>query len=197
MKDLINLFMSAILAGICISIGCIVNLKIGGVVGAVLFSFGLLAVVHYGYSLYTGTAGFITSFKDLLKLFFFTLTGNLVGCFLVALSVGLMMPEVRDFTIPIVEQRLSQEWYSSLLRAVFCGFLMTTAVKFGRGQLFLPLLFAVPVFILSGFYHSIADFCYLSINQLEINWVNYQGWVYSVLGNFIGCNLYRIRFINP
>ena len=49
----------AILAGICISIGCVVNLRVGGVAGAVLFAFGLTTVVYYGLKLYTGTAGFI------------------------------------------------------------------------------------------------------------------------------------------
>ena len=33
-------FPLAILAGICISIGCVVNLRVGGVAGAVLFAFG-------------------------------------------------------------------------------------------------------------------------------------------------------------
>ena len=56
MKKIIPL---AILAGICISIGCVVNLRVGGVAGAVLFAFGLTTVVYYGLKLYTGTAGFI------------------------------------------------------------------------------------------------------------------------------------------
>ena len=33
-------FPLAILAGLCISIGCTVNMKVGGVAGAVLFAFG-------------------------------------------------------------------------------------------------------------------------------------------------------------
>ena len=41
-------FTPAILAGICISIGCVVNLRVGGVAGAVLFAFGLTTVVYYG-----------------------------------------------------------------------------------------------------------------------------------------------------
>ena len=41
-------FPLAILAGICIAIGGTVNLKVGGVAGAVLFAFGLTTVVYYG-----------------------------------------------------------------------------------------------------------------------------------------------------
>ena len=39
-------FPLAILAGLCISIGCTVNMKVGGVAGAVLFAFGLTTVVY-------------------------------------------------------------------------------------------------------------------------------------------------------
>ena len=51
---------SAVLAGICIGIagfGYLADEK--GIVGAVLFAFGLLTVVSYSLKLYTGTAGFI------------------------------------------------------------------------------------------------------------------------------------------
>ena len=67
---MIAILRSAILAGLCISIGCIVNLRVGGVAGAVLFGFGLLAVVHYKLKLYTGTAGFIRAKGDWSMLFF-------------------------------------------------------------------------------------------------------------------------------
>ena len=45
-KMLRETFPLAILAGICISIGCVVNLRVGGVAGAVLFAFGLTTVVY-------------------------------------------------------------------------------------------------------------------------------------------------------
>ena len=51
-KECWNLSLSSILAGLCISIGCIVNLMVGGgPLGAVLFTFGLITVVHYKYAL--------------------------------------------------------------------------------------------------------------------------------------------------
>ena len=46
-KNISNLFLSAIFAGLAISMGCIAFLSVGGVAGAVLFTFGLLTVVHY------------------------------------------------------------------------------------------------------------------------------------------------------
>jgi formate/nitrite transporter FocA (FNT family) len=68
---------------------------------------------------------------------------------------------------------------------------MTTAVQFGREGKFLPLLFGVPVFILCGFTHSIADaFYFLAVPEL-ISTDLLGIYIAEVLGNFVGCNLYR------
>ena len=193
-NNMINLFLRAVMAGICISIGCIVNLQVGGIVGAVLFTFGLVSVVHYRYALYTGTAGFVQTWRSLSDLFFIILIGNLVGCGLMAfgLSITDCMPELYNKVVPIIEQRSSQGAASALMRSILCGFLMTTAVKFARNDKWLPLLFAVPLFILAGFYHSIADAFYLSLGHSVTDIHVLCNWLISVVGNFAGCNLYRI-----
>jgi formate/nitrite transporter FocA (FNT family) len=73
---------------------------------------------------------------------------------------------------------------------------MTTAVKFARENRLLPLLWAVPVFILAGFYHSIADsFYYLMyLVSTGFTYISPINYLVVILGNFIGCNLWRIRF---
>ncbi|MBO7113608.1 MAG: hypothetical protein J6V95_00355, partial [Bacteroidaceae bacterium] len=76
---------------------------------------------------------------------------------------------------------------------------MTTAVTFARRNQWLPLLFAVPMFILCGFPHCIADaFYYLTVPFSFIK-ENLGGvlvlYVCLVIGNFIGCNLYRFIMI--
>lgn len=193
MKEYINLFLSSILAGLCISIGCIINLQIGGVIGAILFTFGLITVVHYKYSLYTGTAGFIDSWKSFLNLIYI-LIFNIIGCFGTAYLISIAIPDLQDKVITIIQNRESQEIWSAMIRGIFCGFLMTTAVKFGRENKWLPLLWAVPVFILAGFYHSIADAFYIGLSQTQSIQV-YYNWGMTIIGNFIGCNLYRLKFI--
>lgn len=45
------------MAGIFISIGCVVNLAVGGIVGAALFSLGLTAILVFNFNLFTGKAG--------------------------------------------------------------------------------------------------------------------------------------------
>ena len=190
MKEQLSILRSAILAGLCISIGCVVNLRVGGIGGAVLFAFGLLAVVHYKLKLYTGTAGFIRA-KDDWTMLLFVLLGNIIGCGLTALAVTYAQPDILPPDLAIVQSRLAKGPFACFLLAIGCGFIMTTAVQFGREGKFLPLLFGVPVFILCGFAHSIADaFYFLAVPELYSPQLLIV-YIAEVLGNFAGCNLYR------
>ena len=57
----------------------------------------------------------------------------------------------------------------------------------------LTLLLGVPVFILCGFAHSIADAFYFLVSPSEqlLQVPVLVVYVSEVLGNFVGCNLYR------
>lgn len=186
----IAILRSALLSGLCISIGCVVNLRVGGVAGAVLFAFGLLAVVHYKLKLYTGTAGFIR-YKGDWTMLCLVLLGNIIACGLTSLACSYVQPDILPPDLAIVQSRLAKGPFACLLLAIGCGFIMTTAVQFGREGKFLPLLFGVPVFILCGFTHSIADaFYFLAVPEL-ISTDLLGIYIAEVLGNFVGCNLYR------
>ena len=183
---------SAVLAGICISIGCVVNLRVGGVAGAVLFAFGLTAVVSYALKLYTGTAGFIRRQGDWLMLLV-VLLGNIVGCQLLAWLIAYAQPDCVAPAAALLEGRVAKGPLACGLLAVGCGFIMTTAVEFARKGKMLPLLLGVPVFILCGFAHSIADAFYFLVSPAEqlCRPVVLAVYLCEVLGNFVGCNLYR------
>ncbi|MDO5771468.1 MAG: formate/nitrite transporter family protein [Bacteroidales bacterium] len=189
-----NLIHSAIMAGICIGIAGFGYLAVGGIVGAVTFAFGLLAVVHYRLKLYTGTAGFFAK-GELLQLCTILLM-NIVGCLLVALMARMSPMPLQEAAQHILEGRLNAGIVQSGVLAIGCGFIMTTAVKWGREGKFLPLLFGVPLFIICGFPHCVADAFYYLCVPVEYLTAN-AGQVlllYAaiVLGNFIGCNLYRL-----
>lgn len=189
-----NLIHSAIMAGICIGIAGFGYLAVGGIVGAVTFAFGLLAVVHYRLKLYTGTAGFFAK-GELLQLCTILLM-NIVGCLLVALMARMSPIPLQEAAQHILEGRLNAGIVQSGVLAIGCGFIMTTAVKWGREGKFLPLLFGVPLFIICGFPHCVADAFYYLCVPVEYLTAN-AGQVlllYAsiVLGNFIGCNLYRL-----
>jgi formate/nitrite transporter FocA (FNT family) len=186
----------AILAGICISIGCVVNLRVGGVAGAVLFAFGLTTVVYYGLKLYTGTAGFIRRQGDWTMLAT-VLAGNIVGCLLSAWMIGYAQPDCIEPAAKILEGRLDKGPWACFLLAIGCGFIMTTAVEFARKGKMLTLLLGVPVFILCGFAHSIADAFYFLLSPAEslLRAEVLAVYLAEVLGNFVGCNLYRWTLI--
>lgn len=189
-----NIFRSAIMAGVCIGIAGFGYLAVGGVVGAVTFAFGLLAVVHYRLKLYTGTAGFFK--KGELAQLCLILAANIVGCLLVALMARMSPMPLQDTAQRILEGRLNAGIAQCGLLAIGCGFIMTTAVKWAREAKFLPLLFGVPLFIICGFPHCVADaFYYLCVpcDFLAQN-ATHVLLLYAsiVLGNFVGCNLYRL-----
>lgn len=182
----------AILAGICISIGCVVNLRAGGVAGAVLFAFGLTTVIYYGLKLYTGTAGFIRRQGDWTMLTVILL-GNIIGCMLSAWMIAYAQPDCVEPASKILAGRLDKGPWACGLLAVGCGFIMTTAVEFARKGKVLPMLFGVPVFILCGFAHSIADAFYFLVSPSDqlLQWSVLAVYLSEVVGNFVGCNLYR------
>lgn len=189
------MFARSILAGMAISIGCVVFLRVGGVAGAVLFAFGLLTCVHFKLPLYTGTAGFVMDRRELCELFFI-LGGNIAGCLLMALAMKSSVVGLSDLAGSVTAKRIALQPWQILILSCMCGFIMTTAVKFARAGSFLPLLFGVPVFILCGFVHSIADAFYILASPIEVlisDPVMVAGnYVAAVAGNFVGCNLYRI-----
>lgn len=166
----------------------------GSLAGAVLFSFGLLTVVGYKLKLYTGTAGFIM--KNEIGNLFLILLGNIAGCLLMALLSRVSPMDIQAAAQNILEARLRTGALRCGLLGIGCGFIMTTAVQFARQKQYLPLLFGVPLFIMCGFTHCVADaFYYLCVplafwkaHALQILAV--YGCI--VVGNLIGCNLYRI-----
>lgn len=196
-------FRSSMLSGIAVGIAGWGYLAYTNIIGAVLFSFGLLTVVHYKLKLYTGTAGFVVLRYDdgksrwlkAIGELLLILAGNIVGCLLVALLARMSPLELGASAQKILEGRLAIGPLRAGLLAIGCGFIMTTVVTFAREGKPLALLFGVPLFINCGFPHCLADaFYYLTVP------VSYTGahllelavlYPSLVIGNFIGCNLYR------
>ena len=196
-----NLLRSSIFAGIAIGTAGfgflasgVQSAVYGSLVGAVLFSFGLLTVVGYRLKLYTGTAGFIKR-KEAGELFLI-LAGNIVGCLCMALLTRMSPMDIQGAAQKIMELRLGTGALKCGLLAIGCGLIMTTAVQFARQSQYLPLLFGVPLFIVCGFPHCVADAFYflcvpvafVKAHFLQVLCV----YVCIVLGNLVGCNLYRI-----
>lgn len=202
-----NTFRSAVLSGIAVAIAGWGYLAFPNIIGAVLFSFGLLTVVNYKLKLYTGTAGFVplhyedgrSRWMRAIGELLFILFANIIGCLLVSLLTRLSPIELGESAQRILESRLTIGPVRAGLLAIGCGFIMTTVVTFAREGKPLTLLFGVPLFINCGFPHCLADaFYYLTVStNYTLAHIGEIAALYPclVIGNFIGCNLYR--FIAP
>ena len=188
-----KIFRSAVLAGFTVGLAAFGYLCIGGVVGAVVFAFGLLTVVAYKLSLFTGTAGFIK--KNEVPSLLLILLGNVIGCLIVSLMTRTSTNDLQAAAQGIIESRINNGALRSGVLAIGCGFIMTTAVTFARKGNLLPLLFGVPLFIFCGFPHCLVDAFYCQTIPVAFFKENAADILATygcvVLGNFVGCNLYR------
>ena len=182
------------MSGICIGIAGFgfLALKSSGdfLAGCVIFAFALISVIAYKLRLYTGLAGFFgkTEFGLLIKV----LVGNIIGCAIMGTFTRLSPMPLQETAQALLQSRLDLGLVNGGLLAIGCGFIMTTAVTFARKGNNLPMLFGVPLFIVCGFPHCIADAYFYSCAPLEY-WSANLGSIlpfYGVIvaGNFIGCN---------
>ena len=154
----------SVCAGILISIGGCVYLACDNVyVGATLFSVALFCICYMGYDLFTGKIGYFAedfTLKNALRLCVM-LAGNMITTFLLGLVVRYALPELALRAAELFAKKLSQSFPQTLIRAAFCGVLMYLAVQiFREKKTPLGILFCIPVFLLSGFEHSVADMFY-------------------------------------
>lgn len=182
----------SVFAGLLIGFGGLVYLRVGGVVGAVLFAFGLLSVVMCGAQLYTGKAGYLP-YKDFPRLMLM-LAGNAVGCVVAAVVARYATSEALLSNLDtILVARSSASWPGLLITSAGTGMIMTLAVYGARRGHYLPLLFGVPVFILCGLPHCVADAFYYAAAAMygKFECGLLWAWLWAIVGNYIGCNFPR------
>ena len=177
----------SIMAGILIGLGACGFLALGGLRGAIIFAFGLIGVVLTGIPLYTGRAGVMTSIPGITKVWFW----NVVGAMAVGLVVAAIGGSMAESAYNTVAAHVAQGPWRGFLRAVGCGLVIDLSVWFYRSSKSLvPVLFGIPLFIVCGFYHSIADVVYIfGAWKWDIDLL----WFYPiiVIGNYVGCNVRR------
>ena len=172
----------------------------GGIIGAFIFSFGLFGVLYGKWALYTGYAGSYAwrDAKDWGRLFYMLL-GNLVGVLaiaaILAVSSEAIIERANSVVSNIIADRTSSEWWQLVIRGIGTGFIMEIAVRYGRESKWMTLVFGVPVFILCGLPHCVADIFYYGVD-----WFTQDGspvsyivpWISAIIGNLIGCNIPRM-----
>ena len=157
--------------------------------GAFFFSVGLFCIYAGGYALYTGKVGFLLEKhgKEDISVLLLTLLGNMIATSLLGIAAAYAVPDMADSAIYLCTAKLSQSFLQTLLRAIFCGILMYEAVVIYRdhNKHVLGILLCVPVFIICGFEHSIANMFYFGASGI-VSWEAF-GYLWTViLGNSIG-----------
>lgn len=198
MISILKKICSGINAGIMIVIGCAVflactakteNNSIMNVFGAFFFAVALLTICIKGYSLYTGKVGYLPEKhgKEEFSVLFLGLLGNAIACVVFGFMIKYSLPNLQIQAKAICTSKLnSQAFMQTFFRAVFCGILMYVAVSIFRdNKTIAGILFAIPVFILSGYEHSVADIGYFAISGI-VSWEAF-GFIWIVIaGNSIG-----------
>lgn len=181
LREYFNTFILAICAGICIGVGGTVYLMCTSkLLGAVLFSVGLLTILVFGLKLFTGMTGYIFGEQSKLK-YLLTLivvwAGNFIGTFLVGLAVR--NTRIALTIIPaaqtLVTTKLEDSWYSLMILGVFCGLLMYIGVdsfkkpqdNYSTLRILMPII-CVATFIIAGFEHCIANMFYCTVAGLSL-----------------------------
>ena len=186
---MLKTFRESLCAGILIAIGGSVFLACDNkYMGAIFFSVALLCICYKAYVLYTGKVGFIVnqhSKTDVSNLFT-GLIGNLITTFLLGMLIRYILPDLGTRANEICMAKLNQSAFATLVRGFFCGVLMYLAVSiYKEKKTALAILFCVPVFILSGFEHSIADMFYFGASGIYSSKI-ILFMIMVILGNSIG-----------
>lgn len=178
-------------AGIMIAIGGSVFLAVrpqSPIVAAILFSVALLCICFKGFSLFTGKVGYIVEShkKEDWSTLLLGLLGNLLGTFICGVAIRYAFSSYGNLAEQLCLAKLEQPVLAALIRALLCGILMYLAVSVYREkQSIAGILFCVPVFILSGFEHSIANMFYFAASGI----FSFKAFLYLwliILGNALG-----------
>lgn len=180
---------NGVFAGILISIGGAVYLSCDNkYVGAVLFSVALLCICYMGYSLYTGKICYIPEkhTKDDISVLLTGLLGNVTATTICGYALTYAIPKLKEAALTSCTVKLEQNFLQTVIRAVFCGILIYLAVDiFKKHKTPLGIIFCIPVFILSGYEHSVADMFYFAASGI----VSLKAFVFIwlvIFGNTIG-----------
>lgn len=167
-----KIFISAVLAGVVISIGGTVFLSLENrVLGALMFTVGLFTICTFGFHLFTGKVCYVfENGRDYALALPVIWLGNLCGTLLTAFLEGLTRagPALQEKAAALCAVKLGDNIGSIFILAVLCNILICIAVDgFGKNPhelgKYLSLLFGVMVFILCSFEHCVANMYYFSI----------------------------------
>lgn len=132
------------------------------VIGAVLFSLGIISVILFEASLFTGKIGYVNTKKKLLDSLIILVINLMVVFF-----IGLVFRWYHDEPSQAMASRLAKEWYEILIDAVGTGACIYITVEgYKKTKSFVPVILGIVVFILAGFEHCVANMFFFGTGEL-------------------------------
>lgn len=131
------------------------------VIGAVLFSLGIISVILFEASLFTGKIGYVNTKKKLLDSLIILVINLMVVFF-----IGLVYRGIVESS-QAMDSRLTKEWYEILIDAVGTGACIYITVEgYKKTKSFVPVILGIVVFILAGFEHCVANMFFFGTGEL-------------------------------
>lgn len=204
MKTL-KLFISAVLAGMCIGFGGVAFLSLENkVVGALFFTVGLFCVCNFKLHLFTGKVCYTFNnpprYALTLPLIWL---GNLAGTGIVAAAVKFSrISTIAERAGTLCAAKTDDSVLSLFILAILCNIFIYIGVdgfnncphELGK---YLSLFFGVMVFIICGFEHCVADMFYFWLSG-SFNLETFVCLLIITAGNFVGGVMFPLcrRFID-
>lgn len=167
----------------------------GKLVGATLFSLGILAIVMFDMKLFTGLISYIpeSGVKNLWKLPVCFL-GNMLGVFFAAflLKYTSIASEIIPEAQKITQSKLNSELWGlkAFCSSIFCGFLITLSIGSAKYSprkglsVTVGVMLPIIVFAFCGFDHSVANTFYFFFQGFSWKAVGYI--LLCIFGNIVG-----------
>lgn len=183
-KDWTKTIKHSFLAGVLIGIGAWGSLSVDNrVIGAFIFSMGLLVIMHYKLSLFTGQAASyrLKDFKTAITV----LLSNFAGAATIGLAYRLT---TSDTTMIFTNKAEHPLWYTAIM-GFLCGMLIYMATQHKTTNLIYTIL-PVMAFILIGAEHCVANMFYLVTGQCTKGTIIF--FVVNILSNWLGSITFKI-----
>ncbi len=181
-----KLIIYSLFAGVCIAFAAFVYLYASSVSGSgawekavcsLLFGFGLYFIIVMEYKLFTGMVPTLVDIKPsqwwtLVVCYAFNTLGIFILCLLVFLTDNAVSRAITERAVSVTQAKLSNGLFGSFISAVFCGNMITFAVKAHQNARLkglsgtLCILFPVVLFVYLGFEHCIANQAYIFLAVL-------------------------------
>ena len=169
MENKFNLFIGAVLAGLCIGIGGGIFLSIDNkIIGAGLFSIGLFLVLVMDLNLFTGKICYARTLKDYKNAGIIWI-GNFLGACFLAIILGLTRNiGLAEKAESICTVKLHDSLFSLFLLGFLCNIFIFAAVDNFKNNpheigKYIGIFLGVMGFILLGTEHCVADMFYFAM----------------------------------